>query len=296
MIITDEELQQLKAIELEILDEFVRICDKHSIKYFLSDGTCLGAARHKGFIPWDDDIDVSMLRSDYEKFCEVCKTDLADAYILQNFHTEKNCGLVFAKIRKKGTIFSEDYSQHLNINQGVWIDIFPYDNVPDNRDILLKQTKKVDFLKNLYIVKSGYKMPPNMTLLKKIAYYGAKLLCVFTPFSTLITKLDKEMTRFNNQNCKNIYPYGGAYGIDREMLPARLCTETTTVEFEGNHYLTYKNYEEYLTLHYGNYLELPPENERVAGVHRIVEFKASVNQLVLLTCLLQLSKAKIAKV
>lgn len=274
MNITDEELQQLKEIELEILDEFVRICDKHSIKYFISDGTCLGAIRHGGFIPWDDDIDVSMLREDYERFCEVCPGELSSQFALQNYHTEPNCGLVFAKIRKKGTIFSEDYSQHINMSQGVWIDIFPYDAVPDNRAELEKLEGKVSFLKNLYIVKCGYKMPPGMSAVGKIAYYGAKLVCLFIPRNALINTLDKKMRACNGQETENVYPFGGAYGIDREMVPSRLCKETAPITFEGRTCLTYRDYEDYLTLHYGNYMELPPVEERVAGVHRIAEFKA----------------------
>lgn len=277
MEITPDELSQLKQIELEILTEFVRICEKHDIQYFLSDGTCLGAVRHKGFIPWDDDIDVSMTRTEYERFCTVCPNELSDKYAFQNFHTEKNCGLVFAKIRKKGTIFSEDYSQHINMSQGVWIDIFPYDNVPDDRATLEKQVNKVKFLQNLYIVKCGYHMPPGMSAAGKVAYYGAKFVCLFIPMGSLISKIDKEMKRYNGTPCKNLYPYGGAYGIDKEMVPAYLCNETAPIEFEGRTFATYKDYDEYLTLHYGDYMQLPPENERVAGVHRVVEFKASLD-------------------
>lgn len=276
MIITDEELQQLKAIELEILDEFVRICDKHSIKYFLSGGTCLGAIRHKGFIPWDDDIDVSMLRSDYEKFCEVCKTDLANAYILQNFHTEKNCGLIFGKIRKKNTIFSEDYSRHIKMNQGIWIDIFPYDNVPDNEKERSKYIKKVTFLKNLYIVKCGYKTPPGMSLYGKIAYSVAKFICLFISQSALIKKLNKELMLYANSNSKNVFPFGGAYSIEKELLPKTMLNNTCRVEFEGKTYTTFAEYNEYLAGHYGDYMTLPPEKNRKAGVHRIHELKVAI--------------------
>lgn len=117
MDITNDQLQQLKRIELAMLDEFVRICDANGIDYFLSGGTCLGAARHKGFIPWDDDIDVGMLREDYDRFAQACKTELSDGFIFQDMNTEPNCGLVFGKIRKKGTVYSETYSSHIAMSQ-----------------------------------------------------------------------------------------------------------------------------------------------------------------------------------
>ena len=149
MDITNDQLQQLKRIELAMLDEFVRICDANGIDYFLSGGTCLGAARHKGFIPWDDDIDVGMLREDYDRFAQACKTELSDGFIFQDMNTEPNCGLVFGKIRKKGTVYSETYSSHIAMSQGVWIDIFPYDRVSNDSTERIKQYRKVSFLKNL---------------------------------------------------------------------------------------------------------------------------------------------------
>lgn len=273
MEITDEELKQLKEIELEILDEFVRICNKYSIKYVLSGGTCLGAVRHKGFIPWDDDIDISMLRSEYEKFCTVCENELAPQYMLQNYHTEKNCGLVFGKIRKKGTIFSEDYSRHIKMNQGIWIDIFPYDNVPNDENERAKFLKSVSFLKNLYIVKSGYKTPPDMSVSGKIAYYLAKLLCIFISQDSLINKLDAKIKTYNGTNCDNAFPFGGAYSAEKEVQPKSMLEKPCPVEFEGRNCTTFNPYEKYLSDLYGDYMQLPPENERKAGVHRICELK-----------------------
>lgn len=217
-----------------------------------------------------------MLREDYERFCEICHTELPDKFALQNYHTEPNCGLVFAKIRKKGTVLSEDYSHHIEMSQGVWIDIFPYDAVPNNRAELKRLERKVSFLKNLYIVKCGYKMPPNMSTVGKIAYYGAKLVCLFIPKSILINALEKNMRSHEGEATENVYPYGGAYGIDREIVPKKLCENTATIDFEGRLCLTYENYKEYLELHYGNYMELPPVEKRVGGTHRIEQFIAHV--------------------
>lgn len=141
-----DQLIKIQQIELSILNEFSKICQKHNLTYFLVGGSCLGMIRHKGFIPWDDDIDLGMPRKDYQKFCEIAKAELPDDLVLQNFDTEPQCGLVFGKIRKKGTILSENYSYHINMNQGVWIDIFPYDFVSNNKWI-----RKIDYYRTLFL-------------------------------------------------------------------------------------------------------------------------------------------------
>ncbi len=125
----DETLNKLHETLIELLDEFVRICKKHNLKYTLVAGTVLGAVRHSGFIPWDDDIDVGMLRPDYEKFLEVAPKELKDKYILDCFEQNKDYHLSFAKIKKNGTIFDEEAAHHMNNHKGIFLDVFPLDNV-----------------------------------------------------------------------------------------------------------------------------------------------------------------------
>lgn len=274
MNITDTQLQQLKKIELEMLDELVRICEKHGIEYFLSGGTCLGAVRHKGFIPWDDDIDVGMLREDYDSFAEACKTDLNDEYVFQDMNTEPNCGLVFGKIRKKGTVYSEVYSSHIDMSQGIWIDIFPYDWVSDNQADRHKQIRKVSLLKNLYIVKCGYKFPHNRSNSEKVAYYIAQILCALIPQNWLIKKLNASMRiHQHDKSCSYAFPFGGAYGVEIETETRAMLEELGTIEFEGKRYKTFANWDGFLKKHYGDYMQLPPVDKRHAGVHYAKELK-----------------------
>ena len=274
MDITNDQLQQLKSIELAMLDEFVRICDANGIDYFLSGGTCLGAARHKGFIPWDDDIDVGMLREDYDRFAQACKTELSDGFIFQDMNTEPNCGLVFGKIRKNGTVYSETYSSHIAMSQGVWIDIFPYDQVSNDSTERNKQYRRVSFLKNLYIIKCSYKFPQNKGNMQKIAYYFAKALCTFIPQKWIINRVDKAMRTHNqDDSCRYAMPFGGAYSIEVETEELARLHDLTSIEFEGKQYKTFADWDGYLTKHYGNYMQLPPKEKRRAGVHYVKELK-----------------------
>ena len=126
-------IKEVQAVELEILIEFDRICKKNSIPYQLFAGTLLGAIRHKGFIPWDDDIDVCLLRKDYERFLHVSKNDLNDSYYLQTCFSDPASIVQFAKIRKKGTVFRNLSDLDNTYETGIYIDVFPLDNVYPER-------------------------------------------------------------------------------------------------------------------------------------------------------------------
>ena len=130
MNLTADQLQSLKDRERDMLKTFVDICNKHSIKYFVQGGTLLGTVRHGGFIPWDDDVDVSLPRDEYERFLAVAEKELPEYYFLQTKDTDPEYPNNFAKIRDSRTTFLESSAKNLNINHGAYIDIFPLDNYP----------------------------------------------------------------------------------------------------------------------------------------------------------------------
>ena len=129
----NEQLRQLQLIELEMLEEVDRICKKCGIRYNIIAGTLLGAVRHGGFIPWDDDADVAMLRPEYEKFRKACKTELdTNRFYFQDHRNTKGYRWGYGKLRRKNTLFLRENQEHMPYKQGVFIDIFPLDGVPDN--------------------------------------------------------------------------------------------------------------------------------------------------------------------
>ena len=151
----NETLRKVQLAQLEIGKEIKRVCDENGIKYFLDSGTLLGAIRHKGFIPWDDDMDMGMLREDYERFIEIAPKELKPEYFLQTWKTDKSYPYAFAKIRKKGTVFIEAVSQKTNAHNEIFVDVFPYDIYPDDETVRTKLTKKIMLLKYSLWMKDG---------------------------------------------------------------------------------------------------------------------------------------------
>lgn len=269
----DELLQQLKETELEMLKVFSRICEENNLEYYLIGGSCLGAVRHNGFIPWDDDIDIGMPRKDYLEFEKIAEKELGNDFFFQNYHTDPECGLIFAKIRKNGTIMSERYNSNVKMHKGVWIDIFPYDIVPDG-DVKLKfRFWIIQIIRNLYIVRCGYSLPGHHAGIVNTIYWLFQRLIKIIPIRFFVLLLDKLMLKEQYQyNNKNRLLFGGGYGL-KDLMPKTLFDEKILTKFEDAQFYIYKDYDLYLTKLYGNYMELPPEEKRVAGLHEIVKIK-----------------------
>ncbi len=265
---TKEYLRELHQVEVEILDEIVRICAKYDLKYYLIGGTLLGAVRHKGFIPWDDDLDIVMPRADYDKFCDICKTELDEKYYLHNINTDNKYWLIHAKIRKNNTIFEEQSISGLSCHKGVFVDIFPLDNAQDiDSKEQLKRTRKIKTISTLIYRKS--KLNIRYSLKSRLLAFCLS----FVSIKTLTKWQMKLMTKFNNETCDYYVNYGSNYSTVKQTMLRSKYEPSCEVEFEGKLYKTLGEYEYFLNRIYGeDYMQLPPEEKRITHMPLKVSF------------------------
>lgn len=278
---TIDGIRNLQLIQLEMALTTRQICNRNDIDYFLIAGTLLGAVRHKGFIPWDDDLDIGMLRSDYDRFIECAARELPDDYFLQTFGTDPAMGLPFAKIRKNGTRCVERNSSSVGWHQGVFLDIFPLDNVPDGLVSRKLHSMEIYVWKRLLLCRVGFDLLAYGRSFAKLVLYKAILYPVSNLFSRnfLARRIERSMCRHNGKATKLIVAAGGAYGYTRESINRSWVAELTNLEFEGHQFRCPKAYEHYLTNLYHDYMSLPPPEKRTGG-HQIVEIDLGYNQAV----------------
>ena len=150
---TPEELERLQATLYQILAEIKRVCDKHGIRYFITGGTAIGAHFWGKILPWDDDVDVGMPRDDYERFAQVAQKEMGEDYFVQTPQTDPRVPFFFMKVRMNGTEFNEKTFQHIKMHQGIYVDIFPFDNMPKSKRAEKIQHDILFFLNGLFIAK-----------------------------------------------------------------------------------------------------------------------------------------------
>lgn len=248
------QIEQLKKIEVEILKEFINICEKLNLKYYVIGGTLLGAVRHNGFIPWDDDIDIGMPRKDYDIFIAEASKYLSEHYFLQNHLTDPMWISNFSKIRDSRTTFIESSVKKFSINHGVYIDIFPLDyHDKTNEDLFFRKFKT-------YTRRIGlaYQSPNLKVKLKK---YLVSFRSLLSCWSLRNTVLKKEKLMKNNDATPYWANYCGAWG-KKEIAPVSWYGDGVILQFEGINVVAPSNYDAWLTQVYGNYMELPPVEKR----------------------------------
>lgn len=266
-------LRKVQLLQLKIAKEIKRICDKNNIEYFLDSGTLLGAVRHKGFIPWDDDMDIGMTRENYEKFLEAAKTDLGEDFFLQTWETDKNYPMPYAKIRLNGTTYIENVFEKAEMHQGIYVDVFPYDVWPQGKLKQRRIYRKRLFIQSMVMMKCHYvKFKSNAAwkyVLKSIMFTFIRFFSLFRSKSSLIKSYDKMVRKYNALESDKLYEQTVNFKFGYWVISKSCFDSLTDLQFEDAKFKCPGNYDEYLSTVYGDYMQLPPEEKRAVG-HNII--------------------------
>jgi len=273
----NEKIAIIQKNTLVILEEIKRICQKHSLKYCLLYGTCLGAVRHQGFIPWDDDADLGMPFDDYLKFIEICKTELDDRFFLQTFVTDPNYYYPFIKVRMNNTAFIIWNSANHHIHQGFWVDIFPIVKRPASN--MIRSIKERIITGALYLQISDFLVGCESAQREvgKVRY-GFSLLLGKLPVDFRIS-LKKSLFLYCMKPPKNNDELALVF-LRYIPVPKRICFDTVEWQFEKEYFPIPKDYDIYLRELYGDYMELPPVEKRYNHSSVIVDENHSYEEYI----------------
>lgn len=277
--IQDDRLKSLKKIELSILREFLRIVEKYQLRYFMLGGTLLGAVRHQGFIPWDDDIDLGMPRSDYELFLKYAENELKPPYEMHTALNEKGpYSYYYIRVVDTRVKLRRRLSE-ATVDIPAWIDIFPLDGVPSNKRQFRKWSTKCKVLHNLfefsqfqYFFKAGVTIPgrfqKSKTLFKQIFYRLGFEKALDT--KKIWYMLDKALKMYSYEESDRIINFCGHWGM-KEMFEKKYYGKGKLYDFEGFQIYGPENYDAILTQMYGDYMTPPPAKARNPHSIEIVE-------------------------
>ncbi len=260
----DKEKKEIWAVELDLLNEFMRVCKKYGLKYFAAAGTVLGAVRHRGFIPWDDDIDVMMLRDEYDKLCKVAEKEFTFPYFFQTEYTDPGALRGHAQLRNSLTtgILKKDEDENFTFNQGIFLDIFVLDKIPDDERLFNKQIKRASRYKRAAL------------LLGNCTYrYNEKRICGFRGFckksihviwkkffaskkrvNRYYIMFEKEITKYNSSETKRVTNFFQfPLNKKRRVWNIEDVLETVDMPFEMFQLPLPKGYEVILDQFYGDW-------------------------------------------
>ena len=255
--ITD--IHEIQKIGFDILCDVDKFCHEHGIRYFLCGGTLLGAIRHKGFIPWDDDIDIGMLRPDYNRFL---KEYTSPDNTLVWHGNDSTCFYPFAKLFNANTLLLDNDFQNHRI--GVYIDVFPFDEVDDNPRIWNRSVRRMEWINKIHALRNIRLFRRGRPLLNQLIVFLRAPLRLF-PNRMLLAWHDRQNSRPPKTNARKIACFSttNVYGV-KDVHPQEAFDEMVPVTFEGRVFPAPKGWHDYLSDLYGDFMKLPPKEKQVS--------------------------------
>lgn len=261
-----KDLARLHGELLDIMAEIIRVCEVCGIPYFIQGGTAIGALFNKGIVPWDDDIDIGMTRADYERFLQLAPQHLRPQYFLEWFGTERNTPFYFAKVKKNGTLFVEEMFRNMDIHHGIFVDIFPYDRIPDNKWLERLHRFRSKFWINCFIGKQIWlwrwcgRCEIDAPLPKSfVGCLAVRAVCSLLSRERIYAKMCRVLGAYNGRDCKRV----NIVRMPKDQIPRADIENPVMMPFGGMTVRAPRNIESYLRHHYPNLRPELPEEEQI---------------------------------
>ena len=260
---TNLETKKCQKVLVEMMKDIHDVCLKNNINYFLSFGSVLGARRHEGFIPWDDDIDLGMKYDDFCTFLRIAQKELGDKYEILHYSTNKHTPQLYAKVVLKNSVFLEYSTAKLKIPHGFFIDVFPHFGVPEKEEEFDAFVHMINKIHTFYNYKkcgrsNYFKGNKIVVSIKKVVLYAIHLGLQLIPDKLIIKKYEDMIKKYHKADSKKIScMYNKSYYTTDELFPL------TLMNFESEKFLTANTVDKYLERAYGDFMKLPPIEQRL---------------------------------